>query len=56
MEDYEKINPKLRDQFESLPIDLKNKVLDAGVVIDSMEALTETVEQVLNHNITPKTE
>lgn len=34
-----KINPALREQFESLPIEVKNAILESGKIINTKEEL-----------------
>ncbi len=38
------VNPKLRREFESVPIEIKNEILEAGAVIQTLEDLNRWVE------------
>jgi hypothetical protein len=37
-------NPDLRDYFESLPIDVKNRILESGVEISTLGELMKVAE------------
>lgn len=45
------VSPKLRSEFESLSIELKNKILEKNVSIDSIETLQELVEKTKNETL-----
>ena len=38
------VNPALREQFERIPIEVKNRILEAGVSIETAEDLRLCVE------------
>lgn len=40
------VNPKLRIQFESLSIDVKNKILRRGAQIHTVQDLQQQLEQI----------
>ncbi len=40
------INPMLRPQFETLPIDLKNEILSRDVQLDTLTDLMKCLEQI----------
>lgn len=40
------ISPHLREQFENLPIDLKNRLLESNVIIDTEEELRQCLEWI----------
>jgi hypothetical protein len=40
------INPKLRTQFESLSVDLKNEILSRNVRIETLQDLIGVLEQI----------
>ena len=41
------INPKLRDRFESLSIDLKNAILERDVQINTIYDLMHVLEDII---------
>lgn len=41
-----KISPHLREQFENLPIELKNRLLETNVIIDTEEELRQCLEML----------
>lgn len=41
------IDPKMRDRFESLPIDLKNAILEKNVRITSLQDLIHCLESIV---------
>lgn len=41
------IDPKLRTQFESLSIDLKNKILSKNVTLNNMNDLIRFLENIV---------
>lgn len=42
------IDPKLRDRFESLSIDLKNAILEKNVRINSLQDLIHCLESIVS--------
>ena len=40
------VNPELREQFESLPIELKNEILNRDVRLENLSDLTRVLEQI----------
>ena len=42
------INPRIRAQFESLSIDLKNEILSRNVVLNTMQDLISVLETIVN--------
>ena len=40
------VNPALREQFERIPIEVKNRILEAGVSIETAEDLRLCVELI----------
>ncbi|MCI1965820.1 MAG: hypothetical protein LKJ17_06785 [Oscillospiraceae bacterium] len=44
METFYESNPDLRNYFESLPIDIKNQILDSGVEIATLGELMKVAE------------
>lgn len=40
------VNPALRREFESIPIEIKNEILESGAVIQTREDLQRCVELV----------
>jgi len=41
-------NPELREYFENLPIDVKNRILESGVEISTLGELMQAAEHILN--------
>ncbi len=41
------VNPKIRPQFESLSIDLKNEILSREVRLDNLNDLIAVLEQIV---------
>ncbi len=41
------VNPKIRPQFESLSIDLKNEILSREIRLDSLNDLIAVLEQIV---------
>lgn len=46
MKTFYENNPALRDYFESLPIDVKNRILESGVEIMTLGELMMVAEDV----------
>ncbi len=44
------VSEKIRFQFETLPPELKNYILEKGVVLNSMEDLMKVLEEVIQEN------
>lgn len=44
------VNPKLRTQFESLSIDLKNEILSKNVTLNNMNDLIRCLEDIVYKN------
>lgn len=42
------VNPKLRTQFESLSVDLKNEILSRDVSINNLHDLIAVLEDIVN--------
>lgn len=42
------VNPKLRAQFESLSVDLKNEILSRDVSINNLHDLIAVLEDIVN--------
>lgn len=42
-----RINPDLRYDFENLPIEVKNSLLEAGVTIETVEDLKQAAERFM---------
>lgn len=40
------VNPALRSPFESLPIDLKNKILSRNVTLNNLQDLFEVLQEI----------
>lgn len=40
------VNPALRSQFESLPIDLKNKLLSRDVTLNNLSDLFSAIQAI----------
>ena len=40
------VNPRLRPQFESLSIDLKNEILSRNVTLNSLQDLIDVLQQI----------
>lgn len=40
------VNPALREQFESLSIDLKNEILSRNVTLESLSDLRSVLNQI----------
>ncbi|MDF2567207.1 MAG: chaperonin GroEL [Oscillospiraceae bacterium] len=40
------INPKIKAQFETLPIDLKNAILEQNVQLNTMNDLIKCLESI----------
>jgi hypothetical protein len=40
------VNPKLKNQFESLPIELKNEILSRNVTINSLSDLIAILQKI----------
>ena len=40
------VNPALREQFEQIPIDIKNRILEANVNIENTEDLQLSVDLI----------
>jgi hypothetical protein len=43
-----KVNPALRNQIESLPIDLKNEILSRDVTINSLSDLMAVLQKIVD--------
>ena len=41
------VNPAIRDKFESMPIDLKNAILEMDVTLNNMGDLIACLEQIV---------
>lgn len=41
------VNPAIRDKFESMPIDLKNAILNMDVRLESMSDLMTCLERIV---------
>lgn len=41
-----RISPHLREQFENLPIELKNRLLETNAIIDTEEGLRQCLEKI----------
>lgn len=41
------INPRLREQFESMPVELKNEILSRNVNLETMNDLMAVLEQIV---------
>lgn len=41
------INPQLREQFESMPVELKNEILSRNVTLETMNDLMAVLEQIV---------
>ena len=41
------VHPDLKDKFESLPIDLKNYILEKNVRIDTLQDLISMLEDIV---------
>ena len=41
------VNPAIRDKFESMPIDLKNHILEMDVKLESMSDLMACLERII---------
>lgn len=41
---YARINPELRGQFQSLPIDVKDKILMSGIQVETKEQLEQIAQ------------
>lgn len=41
------VSPKIRDKFESMPIDLKNAILERDVRLESMGDLMAVLETII---------
>lgn len=44
------INPQLREQFESMPTDLKNEILSRNVQLETMSDLMAVLEQIVQED------
>lgn len=44
------VGPKIRDQFESLEIDLKNEILSRDVRLETLGDLIVVLEQIVSEN------
>lgn len=42
-----KLNPDLRYEFEELPIEIKNSILEAGIGIETADELREAAERIM---------
>lgn len=42
------VNPKIRSQFESLSVDLKNEILSRDVQLNTLYDLITVLEQIVN--------
>ncbi len=40
------VNPQIREQFESLPVDLKNEILSRNVDLQNMNDLMSVLETI----------
>lgn len=40
------VNPKIKHQFETLPIELKNVILERNVQLNSMADLIKVLEEI----------
>ena len=41
------VSPKIRAQFESMPIDLKNHILSMDVKLENMKDLMDVLERIV---------
>lgn len=41
------VSPKIRDKFESMPIDLKNAILERDVRLENMNDLMAVLERII---------
>jgi hypothetical protein len=41
------IGPKIQEQFESLPIDLKNEILSRNVTLNTLPELISVLEKIV---------
>lgn len=41
------VSPDIKEQFETLPIDLKNVILERNVQLNSMTDLMKVLEQIV---------
>ena len=48
------VSEKIRDKFESLPIELKYYILDKGVELNNMEDLIKVLEEVSQEDTEPQ--
>ena len=42
------VNPELRSRFESLPINLKNEILERNVTINDLQDLISFLQQIVD--------
>lgn len=42
------VNPELRSRFESLPINLKNEILERNVTINDLQDLISVLQQIVD--------
>lgn len=42
------VNPELRSRFESLPINLKNEILERDVTINNLQDLIAVLQQIVD--------
>jgi hypothetical protein len=42
------VNPKIKSQFESLSIDLKNEILSRNVSLNSLQDLITVLEKIVD--------
>ena len=47
------INPKIKSQFESLSIDLKNEILSRNVELNTLQDLISVLEDIVREGETP---
>lgn len=50
MSTYYENNPELREYFESLPINVKNQILESGVEIATLGELQQCAEHFKNNS------
>lgn len=44
------VSPGIKDQFESMPVDLKNEILSRDVRLESMSDLMGILEKIVKEN------